>query len=352
MKKLLPFSFFLLCISVSLHASHILSGDIRYERIEPFTEFRYKFTVTKYMNSGPSSADRCVDTVYFGDGNKGVAGRINGDLCDLCSNVYRCGEIVEPGMSVSVFTVAHTYAAPGAYTIASVDLYRSFSYMNIYSTGHPFYITAYLRIGTDLINERSAGIYYNPVLVAGTSCFSHTPVVEETEGDSLAYEAVACLGANGQPISGYFFPDVGPGGIFEFQGSTLVWCSPQTQGRYAISFLVKEYRRDANNQMQLIGWVQRDQDAIVYGPVSVRELAAPGVPRIFPQPVNETLSVERNGTGKTELSLFDIRGRVMMEKVSRDEKLIDIDLKELEPGIYILRVVEEGRSTCHRVIKQ
>ena len=81
MKKLFTFlSFFLLLNSA--RATHNRAGEILYKRIAPFTNtvngvtvhvYTYSITVIKYTDSGVNVADRCIDTVYFGDGTKGIA---------------------------------------------------------------------------------------------------------------------------------------------------------------------------------------------------------------------------------------------------------------------------------------
>src|SRR5688500_17730633 len=89
--------FFLLALITGIKATHNRAGEISYIRIAPFTkvvggsivpEYIYLITVTKYTDDGPGIADRCVDTVFFGDGERGIAPRINGPVMSCgCGNM-------------------------------------------------------------------------------------------------------------------------------------------------------------------------------------------------------------------------------------------------------------------------
>ena len=117
---------FFLFVSAYGFATHNRAGEILYKRIAPYTQtlgnitvqvYTYSITVIKYTNNGTGIADRCVDTVYFGDGQRGVAARINGGFltdCD-CSN---CGDlIINTGtykVKKNIYTVIHTYSGSGS----------------------------------------------------------------------------------------------------------------------------------------------------------------------------------------------------------------------------------------------
>jgi hypothetical protein len=127
------FSFFL-----SVKATHNRAGEITYKRVEPFTKvvggvtvqvFTYSITVIKYTDDGTGIADRCVDTVYFGDGQRGIAPRINGSFGCNCGNLngqpIGCGVVIisEPSyrVKVNIYTIVHTYPGAGDYLIRTFD---------------------------------------------------------------------------------------------------------------------------------------------------------------------------------------------------------------------------------------
>src|SRR4051812_3697077 len=76
------FALLLFLISFSCIATHNRGGEIVYKRIAPYTAtvgnivspvYTYSITLIKYTDHGPSIADKCEDTLYFGDGQKGIA---------------------------------------------------------------------------------------------------------------------------------------------------------------------------------------------------------------------------------------------------------------------------------------
>src|SRR4051812_37977458 len=81
-----------LCLLTStLKATHNRSGEILYYKLPG--AYTYSIVVIKYTNDGAGIADRCVDTVRFGDGTKGVLQRING-IAGACCGTITCGQMI------------------------------------------------------------------------------------------------------------------------------------------------------------------------------------------------------------------------------------------------------------------
>src|SRR5688572_7283749 len=114
----------LLCIFTWIHndlnATHNRGAEILYKRIAPFTKvvsnvvvtvYNYSITVIKYQNYGENIANRCVDTVYFGDGDSAIVPRINGPVCGDCAAIA-CGEqkTTPSGKPylLSIYSIEHT----------------------------------------------------------------------------------------------------------------------------------------------------------------------------------------------------------------------------------------------------
>ncbi|MCE3226285.1 MAG: hypothetical protein K0S32_836 [Bacteroidetes bacterium] len=283
MKKVL-FSF-LLFLSVWSYATHNRAGEILYKRIAPFTAvvggvtvqvYTYSFTVIRYtddseLTNGSGIADRCVDTLDFGDGTKGVAPRVNG-LTGLCScGSEPCGEmvIVENGYNVkkNVYTIIHTYSGPGSFLVKSFDPNRNEGVVNIpNSVNQPFYIESLLIINAFTGANTSPTFKFDPTDKACLGkCFYHNPGAFDIDGDSLSYQITQSKGINGAPVPGYTYPDPGPGGTFGIDAitGTVKWCTPQFIGEYNIAFYVFEWRKNTSGKYQLIGRVLRDMQVIV-----------------------------------------------------------------------------------------
>jgi gliding motility-associated-like protein len=276
LKKLVSLVFLL--TSALSFASHNRAGEILYKRIAPFTEviagvevsvFNYLITVVRYTDNGELIQDRCVDTVYFGDGEKGVAYRTNGN--SSCGDCAHCGEIIIPDVNfvvkLNTYTITHQYAGAGNYLIRSLDPNRNAGVNNIpFSDLQPFYIESLL-----IINNFT-GANSSPVLLnlptdraCVGKCFSHNPGAYDADGDRLSFEITTSRGVNGSPVQGYAYPDSGNGGSYRINATTgeLRWCTPQLQGEYNLAFIVREWRKNTSGVYQQIGYVLRDMQVLV-----------------------------------------------------------------------------------------
>jgi len=261
-------------------ATHNRAGEIVYKRIAPFTQvipgvgtvqvYTYSITLTKYTDDGPGIADRCVDTIYFGDGQRGIADRINGPST-FCDCDLHCGEIVisDPGYTVkkNIYTIIHTYSGSGSYLIHSYDPNRNNNVINIpNSVNQSFYLETLLVINNFTGANTSPEFKYSPIdRACSGKCFYHNPGAYDVDGDSLSYEISTSRGDNGQTVPGYSFPDAGSSGIYGIHPITglLTWCKPQATGEYNLAFIVKEWRKNTSGVYVLIGYVLRDMQVVV-----------------------------------------------------------------------------------------
>lgn len=277
---------FLFCLfSFYAKATHNRAGEITYKRIEPFTKvqggitvqvYTYSITVIKYTDDGPGIADRCVDTIYFGDGQRGIAPRQNGFAsgcqCGFINGLaVTCGSIIinETGyrVKVNVYSIVHTYPGPGTYLIRTFDPNRNQGVHNIpNSVNIPFYIESMLIINAFTGANSSPLFAFPPVDRACLGiCFEHNPGAYDPDGDSLSYQITTSRGVDGQTVPLYFYPETGSGGTFGIDAVTglVRWCTPQLAAEYNIAFIVKEWRKNTSGNYQLIGYVLRDMQVIV-----------------------------------------------------------------------------------------
>lgn len=278
MKKYFLFS--LILLSLQAFATHNRAGEILYKRIQPFTQvvggevvpvYRYLITIIKYTNDdgGNQVADRCVDTVRFGDGSIGIAPRINGTT-GCGPQCPHCGEIIIPDanfrVKLNTFTITHTYAGAGVYTISSLDPNRNAGVHNMqFSDQQPFYLESVLMINNFTGANSSPEFKNRPTDRACVyQCFYHNPGAFDADGDSLSYELTTSRGQGGATVPGYFYPDV-EGGTYSINPVTglLSWCSPQFIDEYNLAFIVREWRKDTDGQYRMIGYVLRDMQVIV-----------------------------------------------------------------------------------------
>lgn len=289
MKKIL-FGFIIL-LSFAGYATHNRAGEILYKRVAPFTAvvggnvvqvYTYSFTIIRYTDSGQGVADRCEDTLNFGDGTKGIAKRINGNSSGCgCPAGVGCGQIVisDPTYTVKVntYTIMHTYSGPGNYLVRSFDPNRNAGVENIpNSVNQPFYVESMLIINSITGANSSPSFNFPPTDKACLGkCFYHNPGAFDSDGDSLSYAITESRGENGLPVNGYFYPP-GTYGINSVTG-ILSWCVPQKIGEYNLAFITYEWRKNTSGIYKLIGYVLRDMQVIVQACVNqnVPEILVP-----------------------------------------------------------------------------
>lgn len=279
MKKSLIF--LLLILGINCFATHNRAGEILYKRIAPFSKvvgnitvpvYTYSITLIKYTNDGPGIADRCVDTIYFGDGQRGVANRVNGGTT-ICNDCPQCGEIIISAnpyfVKKNIYTIIHTYAGSGNYLIRTFDPNRNGGVNNIpNSINQSFYLESMLIINNFSGANSSPEFKYAPIdRACFDKCFYHNPGAYDSDGDSLSYEISTSRGEDGQTVPGYFFPETGTAFDASYNinsaNGLLTWCRPQYQGEYNIAFVVKEWRKNTSGIYQLIGFVLRDLQVVV-----------------------------------------------------------------------------------------
>lgn len=368
MKKL----FLIIFLGVAMHsallkATHNRGGEIQYKRIQPFTEivggntvqvFHYAITIIKYMNHGDIIADRCVDTVHFGDGTIGVARRINGPT-SCCSAIggstVGCGEVIVNDqfyvVKLSIYYITHVYKAPGNYIVATRDVNRNAGIVNIpNSDATPLCISAEIQINS------LAGMNSSPVLThlpvdqgSLNACFLHNPAAIDADGDSLSYELINCLCA-----AGYNHPDAGSGGSFTIHPTTgiLTWCNPKQMGEYNFSIKIREWRKNSSGLPINIGFVIREMQVLVnrvYTGLDSEDNEQDI--QIFPNPINGQLIVKPGNTNMSELRMYNMAGQLVLIKNSGFGTEISLQLESLPKGIYTLELRVSGGTIVKKVVK-
>ncbi len=251
--------FFCIVFSLNLKATHNRAGEITYKWLYGYT---YEIKVTTYTNIGSGGlADRCQDTVYFGDGTSAVVSRINGPNT-ICGPIAHDGIPLSATIKLNEYVTTHTYPGTGTYKISMEDPNRNAGVINLpNSVNQVFYIESLLIIPAFGSGNNSSPILtFPPIDIACLNqCFYHNPGAYDTDGDSLSYELTYCRGNAGAICPGYSYPATG-GGTFNVDSltGTLSWCTPQLQGEYNMAMFIKEWRLDNNNQYILIGYVLRD----------------------------------------------------------------------------------------------
>lgn len=274
----------LILLGLQSHATHNRAGEITYKRIAPFSTvvggitvpvYTYSITVILYTGDGQLVADRCIDTLYFGDNTREVITRVNGPTfgCDcrfFSTKPVGCGVLIinetDYKVKQNIYTTIHTYPGAGTYTIHTTDPNRNKDVVNMTaSVNQAFYVESLLIIDNFTGANTSPQFSFPPVDKACLNvCFEHNPGAFDVDGDSLSYELTTSRTYGGQTVPGYVYPETGAGGKYEINAITglLSWCTPQLQGEYNIAFIVKEWRKNTSGNYNLVGYVLRDMQVI------------------------------------------------------------------------------------------
>jgi len=358
-----------LCLLFTIaSATHNRGGEILYKRIAPTTTvvngvttdyYKYRITVKKYFDHGSGIADRCQDTVYFGDGTAGVAYRVNGtNTCGAtCMAPAACGSVVISVFNYvvkeNIYEVDHVYPGPGFYTVYSFDPNRNNGIVNIpNSVLQPFFIRSLIVVGT---GTNSSPVSANYPLGTGdnVNCFYHNPQATDAEGDSLSYELWASETKNGT-IPGFTFPSTGTNGYFFITNQGLLhWCWPQAEGEYNFGIKIREWRKNNNGVYMLNGYVFREYQVVIRkGVLGVDDTLLDNNWLVYPNPFSNTLELKTAGDGQTrEAVLYSADGREAAKASATLGDPIRLNTQALAPGIYLLQLKNGEQTSYRKVIK-
>jgi hypothetical protein len=235
-------AFFLFCLFFSgkeLFADHNRAGSISYQFISGYT---YEITVSTLTNTCVTTADRCELTILFGDGDSGVAQRVNGifpgSLCPTSADgvtVSNCSGCTK----YNQYMITHTYSGPGNYVITMDDPNRATGIQNIANSGNTvFHLEAKLTIQPFLPpNTSSSNSNFDLI-----QCLCHIDHAlfnsnsYDPDGDSLYYF---------NPLSGSpGYSDPPSLGGFQIDHSTgdVSWDHPGTDGIYVYDIRISEWK--------------------------------------------------------------------------------------------------------------
>ncbi|MES2565417.1 MAG: T9SS type A sorting domain-containing protein [Bacteroidota bacterium] len=248
-------------------ATHNRAGQITYKWVGPGF-YTYEIKLTTYTNIGGTNlADRCEDTVYFGDGAKAVVLRSNGLCNGSCSPSCEGQPLPGGTIKLNQYVTTHTYPGPGNYKMSMEDPNRNAGVINIpNSVNQVFYVESFLVIPAFGIGKNSSPILTFPPIdnACVGRCFKHNPGAYDIDGDSISYELTPCRGHLGVICPGYSNPAIGSGNFtIDSLTGTLEWCTPQAQGEYNMAMLIKEWRKDDDGNYFLVGYIERDMQVDV-----------------------------------------------------------------------------------------
>ena len=227
-------------VSTNMFATHNRSGEITYKQIGPLT---ISATITTYTKASSTAADRDSLLLVWGDGSSEMVARSNGN-----------GDLI-PGEDIKVnyYTAEHTYPGRATYTLSFEDPNRVNNIVNVNfpnSVDVPFFVsTTFTLINTQFQGFNNSVILLQPPIdfACNNQRFVHNPNAYDIDGDSLSYELVVPLQAEGEEVPKYKYPnEISPGPENQIYLDPItgdfIWESPQQTGEYNIAIKINEYR--------------------------------------------------------------------------------------------------------------
>ncbi|MCB9227584.1 MAG: gliding motility-associated C-terminal domain-containing protein [Chitinophagales bacterium] len=250
-----------------VYATHNRAGELLYEFVSPLS---YRVTVITYSKISDISANADRDSLIldWGDGTLETIVRVNGPIVGGTPNGELIGNDIKQNKYVSG---VHSYdGALPFFIISLTDQNRIADIVNIAggagSVNVPIYFEDTLfYIPPELFEHNSSPVLLNPPIdyASINDTFYHNPNAYDPDGDSLHFQLVPSLQANGIEVPLYNFPDQFPPGpnnqltIDENTGE-IIWATPQQVGTYNIAILITEYREGRK-----IGTLLRDMEIFV-----------------------------------------------------------------------------------------
>jgi len=258
----------LLHVSFHVSATHVRAADVLVERICGSRTF--KITVIAYLNSASATQFGTNSRILFGDGTAVTIPLTQSTpRPDLGTNIR-----------VATFSVDHTYAASGTYTITYIERDRSSGVLNIKDSHDVPYVTS---VTIDISDQWACNRY--PVLAVvpldrgcSQKTFFHNPGAYDSDGDSLSYELSVPASSETTfadyqpPNDSRFYTNFNTGNeagtgppIFEVDPLTglITWDAPGFSGEYNIAFKVIEWRKNSGGVYVRLSTTVRDMQIIV-----------------------------------------------------------------------------------------
>ncbi len=255
----IPLLFVFNVITFPAVASHLLGGYLSYRWV---SGDQYEITV-RLITDNSSQVSGGDGTLDFGDGDSQTAG----------FNVS--AEEIDNDASLLTFSVLYTYARPGSYEISYTETNYNLGIVNMeFSGSTPFFITARLETGSSVSGNNSPRLKLFQLQRGITGVAQRiNPAAWDEDGDSLSYELIVPREATNRQIQGYSHPNDSAvyndhergneanDGIPMYSVSPatgeILWDAPALLGEYVIAFKITQWRRIAND------WVDIGENEVI-----------------------------------------------------------------------------------------
>jgi hypothetical protein len=103
----------------------------------------------------------------------------------------------------------------------------------------------------------------------------------------------------------------------------------------------------------MLGGCADTSDCITVEPLAVADLQASDF-RIYPNPVADIFTIRFDDAGKTgsaDVRLIDIHGKTIAIQPMVQEATMAVDMRHVQPGIYIVEISDGAGVARQRIVK-
>ncbi|MBW6483922.1 MAG: T9SS type A sorting domain-containing protein [Vicingaceae bacterium] len=337
MKKLL--TIFLLLFTATVFATHNRAGEITYTHISGLT---YEITATVYVDANSPSNRPFLGFRVCGG---------NLDSIPLTSSV-----VINTTTLKNTYVAQHTFpgSSPSFCELVIEDPNRNSGIQNI-----PNSINIVFYIESELLINPFLGINNSPVFLVqnsvDTACLNVVNYFNyggaDADGDSLYYTLQPSKAQGGVSVPGYFLPPASNSfSLNNFTGE-LTWDMPTFVGLHNFVVRVEEFRNG-----QKIGSVDREIQIDVKSScstVGINNKEKKEFFQLYPNPANNKITLTSDEKiASSALNLMHYDGAIVPVKIRYHAHSIELDLTELNSGIYMLTGQINTTFISKKIIKQ
>lgn len=306
--------------------------DIRAGWIEHKWISGYTYSITVFLLTDDVKPDNHCKTNLSVCGDVIRENGISSPSSSQCPSSFN-GVIINssPLVKKNIYSCVHVFSGPGINNIYLMDSLRTPGIKNINnSQSKTFYIQSMLNISAFFGVNSSPVVTNLPIKfdsINGNYVFFN-PGLTDPDGDSLTYQLTNCLGTASTSINHYI-----PSNATVDKYGTLSF-NKDSVGLYAFSYLVKEWRKDASNNQNLIGSMLIDFVLDIPAGVGIKELDKKENTNLYPNPTSNTLNIKTNSKTNSEIEIFNSLGQMVLKQKYSES----VDVSKLVPGYYFIRV--------------
>ncbi len=246
------------------------------------------------------------------------------------------------GFNIKTYSGIHTYAGYGTYKNCYLDTFRIAGIKNILnSQTEQIYVESMLNINQFGGPNSSPPITFYPFnLGVALNQIYYNPGCVDPDGDSLSYSLVNCFAAN------YYLPN---GSTLNNSTGTLSF-SKDSIGLYAFSYKITEWRKDIDNNYNIVGTSQIDFVMDIKINVGINEINNENFKvSVYPNPVSNSLHIYAN-KNEIENSVIEIKNSLGQSSI-KFPFTTDVDVTNLSVGYYNLTIIGKDKSIHTKFIK-